>query len=67
MKSDPTSTNRFCKLSILTNEASVETFFVNRLLQDLGVPRFRDQDQAIDKGTEDTARKPHRSCTNRTQ
>jgi type I restriction enzyme M protein len=28
--------NLYCRLDSLTNEASVETFFVNRLLADLG-------------------------------
>lgn len=36
MKSTSSATNKFCKSSDLTNEASVETFFVNRLVADLG-------------------------------
>jgi type I restriction enzyme M protein len=32
----PQNANKYCKSSDLTNEASVETFFVNRLLADLG-------------------------------
>lgn len=35
LRVDP-NTNLFCQLSDLTNEASVETFFVNRLLAELG-------------------------------
>ena len=32
----PAHANKFCRSTDLTNEASVETFFVNRLLADLG-------------------------------
>ncbi len=36
MKADKSSANKFCRSTDLTNEASVETFFVSRLLEDLG-------------------------------
>ena len=39
--SEPDATNKFCRIKDLTNESSVEQFFVIRLLQDLG---FKDAD-----------------------
>lgn len=39
--SEPDAINKFCKIKDLTNESSVEQFFIIRLLQDLG---FRDVD-----------------------
>jgi len=39
--SNPEATNKFCKIKDLTNESSVEQFFIIRLLNDLG---FKDSD-----------------------
>ena len=45
-KKASTSTNKFCNSSDLTNEASVESFFVLRLLKDLG---YKDSDISTKK------------------
>lgn len=36
MNRDKATSNKYCRSTDLSNEASVETFFVNRLLEDLG-------------------------------
>lgn len=56
--------NKYCKSSDLTNEASVETFFVNRLLSDLGYkdaeirPKKSIEELKIPKGSKREKYKP---------
>lgn len=56
--------NKYCDIKVLTNEASVEQFFVNRLLQDLGysdeqvLPKTSIQELRVSMGSRSVSYKP---------
>ncbi|PYI52446.1 N-6 DNA methylase [Paenibacillus flagellatus] len=56
--------NKFCNDNVFTNEASVETFFINRLLEDLGysdqqiIPKTSIQELRISRGSRSAPYKP---------